>query len=70
MTQNKISFSRESGFSHLKTVGLTVLGVAVISLSLQKITNKSLSCWSPYGQLLAEVDFQHHDDGPKKANNS
>jgi hypothetical protein len=67
MTQNKMSFSEKFGFNNLKTVGLISIGAAVISLSLQKIAYQSLSCLSPYGQLLAEVDPQHHDDGSKKS---
>jgi hypothetical protein len=41
MAQNKMSFSRKSGFSNLKTVGLIIVGAAIISLSLQKITHQS-----------------------------
>jgi hypothetical protein len=67
MTQNKMSFSEKFGCDNFKTVGLIIIGAAVISLSLQKIAYQSLSYWPQYGQLLAEVDPQHHDDGSKKS---
>jgi hypothetical protein len=65
MTQNKMDFSKKSGLTNFKAVGLIIAGTTVIGLSLQKITNQSLSYWSPHGQLLTEVDPKHHDDGPK-----